>query len=477
MNSNQQSRLEIKAQTGPHAGLSAAFTKSPIFVGRAASNDVPLPLDSTVSGIHAALQWDKGSWWVKDCGSSNGTYICNENGRSPVDSVMRLSEKQDIFVGSTRLSISSNQSPQQGIGSDSTHDFVEFASEPGLELTIASQEGSLLCRIASNLPTVATYSRAYDDIVLGEIDRRLEEIVSLVNLDNGGAAQQGNIIERLNAVGSMLSERLLPKKVIEKMTAAPGRNLFLSLHPDLIRVPWELAVTRQEPWCLQFDMGRQILLEEVSVRIPVREATRQPNILLIADPTEDLPQSRQATEEIFQFILREHPLLNVNFIHGRRVTREGLLSRLEEADIVYYNGHAEHDLDRPSNSCWLLKDENVRCEHFGSLKTPPALVFANACESGKESVWTEPKLCLDHLTGMVSSFLAVGATHYVGTMWPISPAGASVFAEKFFSTLLQGTPIGACVRQARHEVIDADGLDALVWASYVLYGDPAHKFV
>ena len=446
-------------------------------MGRAASNDLPLPLDSTVSGIHAAFHWEKECWWLKDCGSTNGTFVCDDNGRSPVEGLTRLSDEQDIFVGSTRLSISSKRGPQLGIGSEPPRNLVEVAPGPGIELTIASQEGSLLCRIASNLPTVATYSRAYDNVVLGEIDRRLEEIVSLVNLDHAGAAQQGNIVERLYAVGSMVSERLLPRKVVEKMTVVPGKNLFLSLHPDLIRVPWELAVTQEEPWCLQFDMGRQILLEEVSVRIPMRDGTRPPRILLVADPTEDLPESRETTEKIFQFILKEYPLLNVNFVHGRRVTREGLLSSLEEADIVYYNGHAEHDPDRPANSCWLLKDENVRCEHFGSLKTPPALVFANTCESGKEAAWTESKLCLDHLTGMVSSFLAAGATHYVGTMWPISPGGASVFAKEFFSSLLQGVPIGACVRQARHEVIDVDGRDGLVWASYILYGDPAHKFV
>ena len=479
MQVHQHSGIEIEARTGPHAGLRATFIKSPVLIGRASSNDISLSDDSTVSSIHAALHWEKGAWWLKDCGSRNGTFLCAKKGRLPVHSEIRLPDAQDIYVGSTRLSLLCNRNAEAETQGGPSHSVVEETPPPGLVISITCQQGSLLCHLASTDPTVATYSRGYDHIVLDEIDRRLEELVSRLNLhsDAEGAPKQEPMYDKLRQAGSMISDRLLPKKIIEKIGQAHGGNLFVSLHPDLIRVPWEIALSEGEPWCLRFDMGRQILLEEVSVRISRRRAAKAPRILIVADPTEDLPETRETAEKIFQSILSQHPLLNVNLLIGGRVTREELLARFEETDIVYYNGHAEHDLENPAKSAWRLKDGGLTCEHFAALKTPPELVFANACESGRESPWTEPRLRLEHLTGMVSSFLAAGVTHYIGTMWPIAPEGGSVFAERFFVGLLQGAPIGACVREARQHVIDDTGVDGLVWASYVLYGDPARRFV
>jgi len=474
-----QTSIEIEACTGPHAGLRAVFTKSPVLIGRASTNDISLPDDSTVSGIHAALHWEKGAWWLKDCGSRNGTFLCTEKDRVPVDGETRLPGAQDIYVGSTRLSLvcDHNASIKKRVGP--SHSVDDETASPGLVLSITCQQGSLLCHLASTGPTAATYSRGYDRVVLDEIDQRLEEVITLLTLqgDVDGALEQEPIHRKLSRVGAMVSDRLLPWKVIEKIGHAHGGELFVSVHPDLISVPWEITLSEDDPWCLRFDMGRQILLEEVSVRIPKRSSAQGPRILIVADPTEDLPETRETAEKIFQTILSEHPLLDVSLLIGGRITREELLSRLEETDIVYYNGHAKHDLEKPAKSAWLLKDGGITCEHFSGLKTPPELVFANACESGKESPWSEPRLRLEHLTGMVSSFLAAGVTHYIGTMWPIAAEGSGVFAERFFSELLQGTPIGTCVREARQNVIDNTGLDGLVWASYVLYGDPARKFV
>ncbi|MFN3652680.1 MAG: FHA domain-containing protein [Armatimonadota bacterium] len=77
----------LVAVAGPYAGQQFVLPAE-MGIGRDPSQDLPLPQDRTASRRHARIHYTNGSWFVRDEGSSNGTYV---NG-------VRIQE-QPIFPG------------------------------------------------------------------------------------------------------------------------------------------------------------------------------------------------------------------------------------------------------------------------------------------------------------------------------------------------------------------------------------------
>ena len=84
-------------------------------VGRSRDNQLALP-DSTVSRRHAYFRQVQHTWWVYDCGSSNGTWV---NG-APVQGHRALREGDVIQVGEQALRFRGPSCPprleQAGLG-------------------------------------------------------------------------------------------------------------------------------------------------------------------------------------------------------------------------------------------------------------------------------------------------------------------------------------------------------------------------
>lgn len=469
--------LEIVVCAGPHQGAHAEFSRSPILLGRALSNDLPLPNDSTVSGVHAVLQWEDGSWWIDDCNSKNGTFVCGPGGRSRVQALTRLAT-EDFLIGSTRISLAFGAQANATVVLTNEARELDTKRTEGLRLFATSSGESIRYQLASSDPTVAAYKVARDDSILAEINSRLEGLVALANESPGGSGDRKgpSIGAELSAIGLLTSQRLVPRRIDEKLLAGAGASLFVSHDPALVNVPWELIDCDGEPWCLRFNIGRQVMLEEQSVRIVPRHRAPSLDMLIVSNPTEDLPETDRRVENLVEKITRDFPAVRLSLVSGSRVTRSDVLSRLESADIVYYIGHAKHDSKNSAKSAWLLHDGKITCADFASVSRPPEFVFANACESGKEATWAASRLGLSNYAGLASSFLAAGVTHYLGSVWPIAQAGSDSFASGCLLRLLGGIPIGEAVRLARKDVLRKFGSDNLIWASYVLYGDPSCTF-
>ena len=65
------------------------LTQSVSKIGRDQTNSIPLPKDSYISRHHAWVLFIKGSYWVEDLGSTNGTLLNGE----------LLNERKQIFPG------------------------------------------------------------------------------------------------------------------------------------------------------------------------------------------------------------------------------------------------------------------------------------------------------------------------------------------------------------------------------------------
>lgn len=76
MAQDEQNRIEIAVMNGVNDGCVYYFTaQKAITIGCDKECDIALDTDAAVSRHHATLQWSEGTWWLKDEGSQNGTYI------------------------------------------------------------------------------------------------------------------------------------------------------------------------------------------------------------------------------------------------------------------------------------------------------------------------------------------------------------------------------------------------------------------
>jgi len=140
----------------------------------------------------------------------------------------------------------------------------------------------------------------------------------------------------------------------------------------------------------------------------------------------------------------------------------------EQYDVMHYAGHALFDPSAPGQSGLLCSDEVLRASDLLALRGLPALLFFNACESGRLRR-AAPRQAPAGI-GLAEAFMQHGVMHYVGTSWPVHDAAASRFAAVFYGRLLGGAPIGAALVEARRAVRTLPSID---WADYVHYGDPA----
>ena len=73
-------------------------------IGRIESNNVVLD-EETVSSRHAAVEFHDGRWWIRDLGSTNGTFLNNE----AVDGQDQLEPGDLIQVGGVRLQFAASR--------------------------------------------------------------------------------------------------------------------------------------------------------------------------------------------------------------------------------------------------------------------------------------------------------------------------------------------------------------------------------
>jgi pSer/pThr/pTyr-binding forkhead associated (FHA) protein len=70
-----------------------------VTLGRASTNDVPLPWDTKASRLHAVLEQLAAGWLIRDLSSRNGTLLNGER----VDRERPLAGGDEIRIGGTRL--------------------------------------------------------------------------------------------------------------------------------------------------------------------------------------------------------------------------------------------------------------------------------------------------------------------------------------------------------------------------------------
>lgn len=285
--------------------------------------------------------------------------------------------------------------------------------------------------------------------------------------------------QEIKAKGEALYHRLLPPAIRDKLRASSATDLFLYIDDALVQIPWELLFDGQSFLCRRFSMGRLVSTQQALVERQERRPEQALTMRIIANPQGDLAEASREGKTIQDELASESQRLRVEVRHRRSGTA-AVKTALSQCDVLHYAGHADYDLQGPAQSGWRLADGKLTARdvmQLGETTSMPALVFSNACQSGQTQPWSLSQEAEQGIYGLANAFLLAGAQHYIGGFWEIPDQPSSTFAIVFYRALAQGLGIGEALRRARQALAEHYGEDSVVWASYVLYGDPTARYL
>lgn len=307
------------------------------------------------------------------------------------------------------------------------------------------------------------------------------EIYSLLYSSTYSSGYSGkDIIKKLQQAGLDLYNSIFPLQIKKKLAAAVSRNLYLTIDDSLLNIPWELVYDGEEFFCLRFNMGRKVYTSHPSISYKIPDL-RRIRMLILADPRNDLPKSYKEGVLLQKKLENWGELFDVNLlttsINLKEISRE-----IFEYHILHYAGHAVYNKDNPDMSGWVLEDGLLTAQRIiqlaGSKKPLPVLVFSNACQSGHTSEWSETDQedwSHYYAHDLVNAFLRSGVQHYIGTFQDIRDLSSLSLGLNFYTFMAQSFSIGEALRKARIQLTNGCekyGKNNLIWAYYMLYGDP-----
>ena len=312
-----------------------------------------------------------------------------------------------------------------------------------------------------------------------EIEKLCKEIVTLLNRANRRGDITPEIINDLKKAGQTLYDELLTPRVKNLLRSTLSETLVLYIDDQLVHIPWELLFDGQEFLCLKFCIGRIVSTRQGITGIQKREKSGLLKMLIVADPQGNLDAAYKEGIKI-RDELRGHEDAIKGSLVSSKVDIQYIKKNIRDFDIVHYAGHADYDLKEPSQSGWVLSDGKWTSSDIAKMAggAPlPFLIFSNACHSGRTGEWRISEGFEKEIYGLANAFLLSGVTHYIGTFWEILDSPSSVFAIEFYKALGENASVGSAIRIARKQLIELFGENTIIWASYMLYGDPTYKIL
>jgi CHAT domain-containing protein len=250
-------------------------------------------------------------------------------------------------------------------------------------------------------------------------------------------------------------------------------------------LPWELLHDGEDFLCLKRMFARmpagQTFPRRTRDTAPLTKAQRPSVLLVHSEANEPLPKARTEIEAIKARLEKMEPQPIVTLLSGSDVTSSRLTDELSlgNYDVIHYAGHAGFDAVHPHLSYLLLSSgEQFRAERVQRLLEGHPVVFLNACESTRAApqvTGLPTGSTVAQAQGLGSAFVYGGAQACVGSLWPVFDDTAADLAVTFYVHLIDKRQrVGEALREARRYSHDAKN-DAITWAAYALYGDPAYR--
>jgi hypothetical protein len=282
----------------------------------------------------------------------------------------------------------------------------------------------------------------------------------------------------LQQIGKDLGKLVLPDEVAQGLAAMREYHVVVVHDALASRLPWEVLSTGGWSPGMERGISRRYAADNLSVAkwLEQRRFGENLDVLLVVNPTENLPGAEKEAA-VLRKLAGERSGVKLYEIRGQDATRQRLLREFQSGnyDVVHYAGHAFFDAQKPSQSGVICNgDEVLSGADLAQLRALPALVFFNACESGRvrgRAQRKNPHLDMprraERTLGLAEAFLRGGVANYVGTYWSVSDEAAPEFASSFYEAILGGNAIGQAMQNARQRLVAMRSVD---WANYIHYG-------
>ncbi len=291
--------------------------------------------------------------------------------------------------------------------------------------------------------------------------------------DNKGFTTE-NSLEELRKSANLLYEQIFSREIKDEIKRTEATHLIFYIDEQLVCIPWELLHDGSNYLCLRFAVGRVVLVSHQIRTDSSRVLNPVLRMLTVGDPTGDLKSAYDESILVRNELDRIKNKIQLE-LRTTEVSSGYVMKNLREYDIFHFAGHARYDENDPSKSGLVLSDGDLTAERIMTLSSSnsmPLLVFANACSSGETEGWRVDPAHEKRIYGLANVFLMAGVRHYIGTFWKIQDGLSMQFSRVFYRNIRLGRSIGEAVRLARLRLIERYGRTALIWASYMLYGDP-----
>ena len=278
------------------------------------------------------------------------------------------------------------------------------------------------------------------------------------------------VVELAN-FGERLAQLLLPGDILAALPAVRAAPLVVVHDGASAHWPWEALSVKGWAPAAESGLSRRYAAEGMSVAKwrEQRRRERGLSVLLVVNPTGDLPGAVLEGERVAR-LLAQFEGAGITVIRGNEATRARLLAEFQSGDYdaIHFAGHAFFDAAAPASSGILCAGGRVLSgADLAAMDAVPALVFFNACESGRLRSAVKPLRLLDRSIGFAEAFLRGGVANFIGTWWPVSDAAATAFSTPLYRELAKGTSIGMALNAARATVRALPSAD---WANYLHYG-------
>lgn len=365
-------------------------------------------------------------------------------------SAMELLLRSDSRASLVRVSPAPARAPRKSRPAEGTTSATAY-------LFVQESGGELRAALLGPTPkaTALAATRRLDERLL---HRHLEQLA------------EGLSADEVLDFGDRLGELLLPAATRTALATLRDTPLVVVHDSAASRWPWETLAL--EGWAPAAGAGlsRRYAADGMSVAKwrEERRLSARLEVLLVANPTEDLPGADEESRRVRKALDREDARVTV--LRGGEATRARLLEEFRSGayDVLHFAGHAFFDTSSPASSGVLCAGGRVLSgSDLASLDALPALVFFNACESGRVRQMGRVSRALARGAGLAEAFLRGGVANFVGTWWPVADVAASRFAVSLYERLTQGESIGSALQAARAAVRRLRSAD---WANYLHYG-------
>ncbi|MGA6926581.1 MAG: CHAT domain-containing protein, partial [Desulfosarcina sp.] len=349
-----------------------------------------------------------------------------------------------------------------------------------LEITCIA-ENRLKTSLSSRTFPYRDTLQAFEETQVGleGVTRCSRQMLAMLDQANRNGHLSPNLLQSLKETGQLLRDELLTTRLKEKLNTSDAHYLTISLDEQLVHIPWELLHDGRQFLCQRFAVGRLVQTRQKFPGVHANQNQGPLRMLILADLDGSLPSARREGTQIRDFIESLSSGVQV-MMRSANVGSPYVRTTIRRYDWVHFAGHADYGDDSIQKKGWRLSKGWFTAEDVNRMAgtgAMPTLVFANACQSARTDAWSLDHTRQRQFFGLVNAFLAAGTQHYLGTSWEIPDEPGRFFALTFYRRLAEGATVGRAVVDARKKLIEAYGEEQVIWASYVLYGDPAHRYV